>query len=407
MLTRFVAARYLLSHQKQRYFSWITNLTLLGIAIGVSALIVVISVLNGFEHELTNRFLNAHAPIMAYRYPAGMSKPLKWAEILKKDFPDEVSAASPFIHYETMAKKGSIMHGVMVRGIDPIRREKIQPISKLIKPKSALKELALEEQELPSEAGLIIGSGLADILNVKVGERLKLVSPNNKQFTDMKSFKVLGFYRSGLKRYDNRLILMSVTAAGSFFNMGKIVTGLEIGLKDPNISEIVTQKMEDKYNLSFREWKSFNRPLFSAIERERVVISLIVAMVVLVAGFNILTTIFVSVSQKQKDISILKALGARNKQITRLFVTQGVLIGIFGSLLGCVFALIASAILQETQFIELPDPYFLDRLPVHGTLDVYLTVVITTILICFFASFYPALIASRVEPSQGLRENIN
>ena len=144
--------------------------------------------------------------------------------------------------------------------------------------------------------------------------------------------------------------------------MGNIVTGIEIGLKDPNESEVITEQMELKYNLSFREWKSFNKPIFDAIKRERVVISLIVAMVVLVAGFNILTTIFVSVSQKQKDISILKALGAQNKQITKLFVTQGILIGIVGSILGCIFALIASYILQKTQFIELPDPYFFDRL---------------------------------------------
>ena len=395
MLTRFVAARYLLSHQKQRYFSWITSLTLLGIAIGVSALIVVISVLNGFEHELTSRFLNAHAPIMAYRYPAGMSKPDVWAKKLKKDFPDEVTAVSPFIHYETMAKKGSIMHGVMIRGVDPILRDKVQPISRLVKPRSAMHELSKETKNMKTEPGLIIGSGLADILGVKVGESIKLVSPSNNQFTDMKSFKVLALYRSGLKRYDNRLILMSLNSASTFFNMGNIVTGIEIGLKDPNESEVITEQMELKYNLSFREWKSFNKPIFDAIKRERVVISLIVAMVVLVAGFNILTTIFVSVSQKQKDISILKALGAQNKQITKLFVTQGILIGIVGSILGCIFALIASYILQKTQFIELPDPYFLDRLPVHGTPIVYFTVVVAAIVICFFASFYPALIASR------------
>ena len=154
------------------------------------------------------------------------------------------------------------MHGVMVRGIDPLRREKIQPISKLVKPKSALKDLEMEERKYPEEPGLIIGQAWQTSLMSKLEKDSKLVSPNNKQFTDMKSFKVLGFYRSGLKRYDNRLVLMSVNAAGSFFNMGKIVTGLEIGFYDPNLSEVVTEKMEDKYNLSFREWKSFNRPLF-------------------------------------------------------------------------------------------------------------------------------------------------
>ena len=127
------------------------------------------------------------------------------------------------------------MHGVMVRGIDPVSREKIQPISNLVQPRTALKDSRNGRTEISQKKpGLIIGAGLADIFNVKVGDNLKLVSPSNKQSTDMKSFKVLGLYRSGLKRYDNRLVLMSVNAAGSFFNMGKIVTGFEIGLNDPN-----------------------------------------------------------------------------------------------------------------------------------------------------------------------------
>ena len=141
------------------------------------------------------------------------------------------------------------------------------------------------------------------------------------------------------------------------------------------------------------------------MERERLVISLIVAMVVIVAGFNILTTIFVSVSQKQKDISILKSIGATNKIILKVFLTQGVIIGVLGGLIGTAFALAISKVLEKYQFIELPDPYFLQSLPVEYNPITYLGVCSAAIMICIVASLYPAIIASKVNPSDGFRGN--
>ena len=270
-LSNFLAIRYLKSSREDRFFSWITILSMLGISIGVAALVVVLSVINGFEFELRNRFLHANAHIMAYRYPAGMVNPTKWGNIITKDFPDDVKGTSPFIHYETMVKKGSIMHSILIRGIAPMQREKVQSIKDLISPPGALdqlqKELELlqEGQKLNGPPGLILGSGLMSVIDAKVGDTVNLVAPKENNFTDLRTFRIIGKYNSGLKHYDNRLGAMSLETAKDFFNMGNIVTGLEIGLHNADESVAITQKMQEKYNLTFREWQSFNKPLFDAM----------------------------------------------------------------------------------------------------------------------------------------------
>ena len=415
-VSNFVALRYLKSSRENRYFSWITILSVSGISIGVAALIVVLSVINGFETELRKRFLHANAHIMAYRYPAGMVSPQKWSEIIKKDFPESVQGISPFVHYETMLKNGSIMHGVLVRGISPKEREKVQSLAELVSPFRAVNQLKNEvsvyrkDKSLPQIPGLIVGSGLAKIIDAKIGDTVNLVSPTEQKYTEMKPFKITGIYNSGLKHYDNRLVIMSLSTATNFFQMKEvdtgrdIVTGLEIGLHDADQSVAITEKMREKYNLTFREWQSFNKPLFDAMKQERQVIVLIVALVVLVAGFNILTTIFVSVSQKQKDISILKSLGASNNQILKLFISQGVYIGLIGCIFGCILALGISLLLEHYQFIDLPDPYFIKHLPVNYELRVYGSVSLAAIVVCIVAGIYPAMVAAQVQPSEGFRE---
>ena len=402
---RMIATRYLKSNRENRFFSWITILSVMGLAIGVTALIVVLSVINGFEVELRRQFLHANAHIMAYRYPQGVDKPEQWIKVIQKDFKDTVKAVSPFVHYETMAKSNSTMRAVLVRGIVPKLRESVQSAKGLVVPFSALDALQAEvdsgkASELPP---VVIGSGLMTILDTKVGESIELISPTSGRFSETKKFKIVGVYGSGLKHYDNKLIVMSLPAAKSFFNMGKLVTGLEIGLYDPDHSETVTDAMDKKYNLSFREWQTYNQPLFDALQRERTVISIIVAFVVIVAAFNILTTIFVSVSQKQRDISIMKALGASNQQVLKLFVSQGIAIGLIGSAIGAGLALLLSWVLETYPIMELPDPYFLKSLPVNYDPLIYLAICGSAVVICIFASLYPAYLASKVTPTDGFR----
>jgi lipoprotein-releasing system permease protein len=412
--TTFLARRYMQAGRDNRFFSWISVLTIAGVAIGVAAMIVVWSLINGFETELRNRFLAANAHIMAYNFPNGMSNYRKWAEDIKHDFPKEVRGTSPFIHYETMARRESVMHHVLVRGISPKERESVQSLASIVTPASALDILEAEikaakgdgsEQDLPKTPAVIVGSGLLSLLEAKVGDIVELVEPSSDDFGEVKGFKIVGVYDSGLKHYDNKLCLISLTTGQAFFKLGKSVHGLEIGLYKPWESVEIASKMTEKYALSIREWQSFNRQLFEAMEMERVVILLITALVAGVAGFNILTTIFVAVSQRQRDISILKSLGATNQQVRILFIKQGVYVGVIGSVIGMVLAYGISHLVERYQFIDLPDLYLLAKLPMSYDWWVYVAVGINSILIAIVAGFIPAWLASRVNPVEGFRGN--
>ncbi len=411
-VTHFLAMRYLKSTQENRFFSWITVLSTVGIAIGCAALIVVLSVVNGFESELRKRFLQANAHIMAYRYPAGLSEPEKWMKIISDDFPQDVKAISPFVHSETMAKHGATLHGVLVRGVVPKLREEVQSSAGLIHPENALAILQKEIDDLkagtplPRVPSIVVGNGLLGLINAKIGDELSLVAPE-RGGSELKTYKIIGTYESGLKHYDNRLIVMSLSSAQAFFNMGEVVTGLEIGLKNYMNSVDVESRMQEKYNLTFREWQSFNQPLFEAMQKERLLIGLVVALVSLVAAFNILTTVFVSVSQKQKDISILKSLGATNRQIVGTFINQSIYVGVIGGALGGIMAVVISWWLDHylSKLLDLPDPYVLKNLPIEYSAWVYAAVIFSSVILCIAAGIYPAVIASRIEPSAGFRGN--
>jgi lipoprotein-releasing system permease protein len=405
----FVAQRYLKTSRQSRFFSWIVALSIAGIAIGVAAMIVVLSVINGFEAELRKRFLAANAHIMAYRFPAGLDAPDKWMNIVKEDFKDDISGISFFVHNLTMARQGSLMQSVMIRGIVPKARADVQELRPIINPPEAL-DVLQDEIDNPQKAALvnpkpiIIGKGLLTLLDCKVGDTIDLVSTDPKSSDQLVPFKVIGVYDSGLKHYDNRIALMSINTARDFFKTR--ITGLEIGLKRPKDSPAVAARMEQKYNLTIKEWQSFSQNLFEAMEMERAVIAVIVFLVGGVAVFNIWTTLFVSVTQRQKDISILKSLGASNKQILRLFLYQSLLLGVLGGIIGVVLAYGIShglELLSQYKFIDLPDLYLLASLPVSYDWRVYTVVSTVGTVLCVIAGLFPAYKATRVSPSAGFR----
>lgn len=402
--TSLVARRYLKISRRDLFFTWISVLSIVGIAIGVAAMIVVLSVINGFEEELRNRFLAANAHVLAYRFPSGIDNYDSWANKITRDFSAEVKGVSPFVHYETMARGDSSMHSILMRGIHPRQREKVQSLAGLIEPAHALDRLQQEMAQPRRDAPqIIVGKGLLHLLGGEIGGQVQLISPHKESFSQYKNFTVVGVYHSGLKHYDNRVGIVNLHTAQQFFGMGKRVTGVEIGLHTPGDSRLIAARMSDAYALSIKEWQSFNRPLFEAMKQERAVISVIVALVALVAIFNIFTTLFVSVSQKLRDISILKSLGATNRQINAIFLQQGCLIGLVGSFVGVVVALLASEFLRRYQIIDLPDIYLLAELPVRFDLRVYLAVCCVSIFCCLIAGLYPAQTATRTSPLEILR----
>lgn len=407
-----VAMRYIHASRESRFFSWIAWLSASGVAIGVAAMIVVLSVINGFEIELRNRFLAANAHVLLYRFPAGLLDYADWAKTVEKDFGKDITGTSPFVHYETMARADSMMNSVLVRGILPKSRKDVQDLTPLVRPSSSLDalqsevETAAKMEKLPNIPSVIIGSGLLSILNLKVGDVMELISPEDSSIGDVAKFKIAGIYDSGLKHYDNRIVIMSLPVAQKFFAMGAKVTGLEVGLKDPGESPAIATKMQEMYSISIKEWQSFNKSLFDAMEMERAVIGLIVALVAIVASFNILTTLFVSVTQKQKDISILKTCGATNRQILRIFIKQGLLIGSLGSAMGAVLALLISWLIERYHFVDLPDLYLIATLPIAYDWRLYLLVSLGGLFGCILASIYPAAIGAKISPVVGLRGNL-
>lgn len=404
----YIARRYLTSHRGNGFMSWITFLSISGISIGVAAMIVVLSVINGFETELRNRFLAANAHILAFQFPAGLDNVEGWMETIQNDFGHEITGMSPFVHFESMITKDSIMHNLLVRGIHPERRKSVQDLVPYIHPPEAL-DILQERIDHPSlvqaatPEPIILGVRLASLLGVKVGDIVKIVRPNSNTEGELRNFKLVGIYDSGLKHYDEKLGILSLPAAQELFNMKQKVIGIEIGLKNPNDSRMIAARMSEKYSITIKDWQSFNKTMFEAMETERSVIGLIVALVAFVASFNILTTLFITVTQKQRSVSVLKALGAANGTILKIFVMQGLFIGVIGGICGSILALFISLLLRRYQFVELPDLYMLTKLPINFDPRVYATMAGSGVLMCVIAGIYPALVASRINIVDGFK----
>lgn len=415
-VTSFIALRYLKANRENRFFSWISTLSIIGIAIGVAAMIVVLSVISGFENELRNRFLAANAHVLIYRFPAGLKNHEKWQQLIQKDFGSEITGTSPFVHFDTMCRKDYIIHAILIKGIIPSQRKHVQDLNQMVRPSSAIDMIQAEQDafektgKLPDLPSIIVGSGLLSALSAKPGEILELVAPDFEKaregdFGAMQRFQIIGIYESGLSHFDDKLGITSVASAQHLFSMGELVTGLEVGLKNPETSRDFAERISDHYSdLSIREWQSFNRSVFEAMRTEKNVIGLIVALVAFVASFNILTTLFISVTQRRRDISILKALGASNGQILVLFLKQSSLIGIVGGTAGLVMAFAIAKFIQVFPLIRLPDIYLLKALPVSYDWRVYVLVAVSGIVIAAFAGLYPAWSATRITPTEGLRE---
>lgn len=412
----FAALKFLSSHREQRFLSWITSLSIAGIAIGVATMIVVLSVFNGFETELRNRFLAANAHVLMYRYPSGMADYPKWEKNIRTFIGSEITGVSPFIHAETMGRKDSMIHGVLVRGIDPHKRQDVQNLQRIVRPAEALNILQNEIKSveagnaLPELPSVIVGIRLLEIMNAKIGDSIELIAPRSENsedpFGEVQKFKVVGIYDSGLSHYDVKLTILSIPAAQRLFAMGKLVTGMEMGLKNPDKSPQVAKRLDEHYNLTVKEWQSYNHNIFAAMKTERVVIAFIVALVAFVASFNILTTLIVTVTQKQREISLLKALGSPNRQILFLFLKQGSFMGVLGGLFGILLALIFGYIIENYKIIDLPEVYLLAKLPVQYDWKVYSVVSLGGILIASIAGLYPAWTATNVSPTEGLADRV-
>jgi lipoprotein-releasing system permease protein len=403
----FVAARYLVAKRSQTFISVISLVSVLGVALGVAALIVVLAVMNGFGANLREKLLglNAHMIVLTadgllsnYRELAAQASTLPG-----------VLGATPFLYAEAMASgpTGGVK-GVVVRGIDPASASTVLSVERDL----IAGDLRGLLQRAP-HPGILIGKELATRLGVGLGSTVQILAPSGKRsaagFTPkIVSFTLAGIFRSGLYEYDSTLVFVAIPQAQTLLGLEEdMVTGLELRVADIQKVETIAPQVVQALGgppLYPRHWIEMNQSLFAALKLEKTAMAVILIMIVLVGSFSIVTTLVMMVMEKNKDIAVLMAMGATRAQIRRIFILQGGIIGLTGTSLGFALGLGLCALLSRYQFIKLPaDVYYLDHLPVQiQPLDL-MAIGISAMVLCLLATIHPSHQAATLNPTEALR----
>ena len=415
----FISLRHLKSKRAQKFISLNTWISIGGVALGVMALIVVIAVMSGFGKDLRDKILGTNSHIVVTNITrSGMDD---FESVLKKVMQsDGVKAAAPFILNQVMLTFGSKSSGVVVRGVDPEREAMVSDLAKnLIQGEIGMLKRRNKNKADPGHDNIILGKELSQKLGVQVGDAISMVSPASRLtpmglIPKIKLFKVVGLFESGMFEYDSSLAFISIQSAQRFFSMKGKVSGIEIRVEDIDSADQIAELLQENLGFPYyvRDWMRMNKNLFSALRLEKIVMFIILILIILVAAFNIVSTLFMVVMEKTKEIAILKSMGASRTSIMKIFSFQGLIIGLLGTLIGCIGGFTIVPNLNEiVGFIEnifgitaFPsDVYYLDKLPSEiQYMDSFL-IVVFSIFICFVASLYPAWRASRLDPVDGLR----
>jgi lipoprotein-releasing system permease protein len=401
----FFSQRYLKAKRKQGFISIITGISILGIMIGVMALIVVLAVMNGFREDLLKRILgvNSHLLILSHR---GDIKDTD-AVMRRAMEVDGVIAATPFIYSQVMVKNGGNISGAILRGLDPTTAGKVINIESMIKgaPLAVLRE---SYDDLP---GIILGSELSRQIGAFPGDTVTVVSPIGKltplgRVANEAKFRIMALFESGMYEYDSSLVYLSLYDAQEFLSLGSQVTGIELRVKDIDQSDRVGILVQERLGYPYwtKDWKMMNKSLFSAIKLEKVTMFIILIMIVLVGALNIISSLVMLVMEKTRDIAILRTMGAPSKSIMSIFIFQGLFIGLIGTALGLLSGSFLCHLLARYKFIKLPpDVYYITTLPVRlEWLDIVL-IALAAVVISFLATIYPSFQASKVNPVEALR----
>lgn len=426
----FVGLRYLKAKRRQKSISLNTLISIGGVMVGVAALIATLAVMTGFKEDLRDKILGTNSHIVITdrtrdeipEYPRLVDE--------AKNIP-HVVAATPFIFRQVLLSSDTSVFGVVLRGIDPKTESEVTEIGKNMvegrldyltnPPDAPLPEEGAREPEGDGEKklpGIIIGRELAGRLGAFLGDRINIVSPVGKEGTSIgkslggpmgftpkiRKFRVVGIFDSGMYEYDSSLAYISIKEAQNFFNLSDVVTGIEVKVDDIFIADRVAEQIEAHLNFPYqaRDWMKLNRNLFSALQLEKMMMFIILVLIILVASFNIVSTLTMTVVEKSREIAILKAMGATRESIMRIFMLEGIIIGGVGVIFGTPLGLAVCWLLQK--FYTLPsDIYYISHLPVKiHALDVFL-VSSAAVLIGFFATLYPSWQAAKLDPAEALR----
>jgi len=407
----FIGLRYLKAKRKQTFVSLITLISIAGVMVGVTALIVVIAVMNGFKEDLRDKILGVTSHVVISRFDGNISK---YQEVRAKvEEVSGVNAATPFIYTQVMISSRKAISGAVLRGIEPKTASKVINLPKNMRAGS-LEELEAENKPegMRATPGIILGNELARNIGASRGEPVTVISPLGRltplgRVPRSQTFRVAGIFDSGMYEYDSTIAYVSLWAAQRFLGIGDRVTGIEVRVDDIYEADRVARavgKALGGYPYWSRDWMRMNKNLFSALKLEKIVMFIILTLIILVAAFNIVGTLIMVVIEKTRDIAILKSMGATRRSIMKIFMIEGAVIGLVGTLLGLLGGYTLCTLLATYKFIELPsDVYYISTLPVQmNPLDVTL-IALAAIVITLAASVYPAWQASRFDPAEAIR----
>ena len=416
-----VGLRYLRAKRRQRTISLNTFISITGITLGVAALIGTLGIMTGFKEDLQAKILGTTAHVIVQE--RGTTALKGYAELVDQieAIPDIVAAA-PFIFKQVLLTSKTGVQGVLLRGIDPTKEAHVTDLEANMKfgdvaglttpPRSLIIPDSHQETPKPSpppnRPGIILGKELALRLGVFLGDSVNVVSavgPITFTMTPkIRPFTVVGVFESGMFEYDSTLSYISLDQAQQFFNLGKAVTGIQVKVQDVFLAQNVAHRLEATLGPIFmaRDWMQLNRNLFSALKLEKTMMFLLLVLITLVASFNIVGTLTMIVNEKQREIAILKAMGATPGAIMRIFMLNGLVIGLVGTSIGVPLGYTFLWLIQN-YFTFDASVYYISRIPVHILpLDVMLVATLA-ILISFAATFYPSWQAAKLDPVSALR----
>ncbi|MGE8493802.1 lipoprotein-releasing ABC transporter permease subunit [Comamonas sp. JNW] len=396
--------------RRNGFISFISGVSMLGIALGVAALIIVLSVMNGFQKEVRDRMLSVVSHIEIFT-PGGDALPDPARTIAEAKANPNVIGAAPFVSAQALVARGEDMRGALLRGIDPALEPEVTDMTTGID-QSSLQALT------PGSFHVVLGSELARILGVGQGDQVTLIVPSGQvtpagTVPRLKQMQVVGTFNSGHYEYDSTLVLMHHEDAERLFRL-EGPTGVRLKLKDLHQAPEVTQQLAHSLsgNLLIRDWTQQNKTWFAAVQVEKRMMFIILTLIVAVAAFNLVTTLVMTVTDKRADIAILRTLGASPRSIMGVFVVQGALVGVIGTLAGlglgllvaCNIDVIVPAIERALHTSFLPkDIYLISQMPSEPQRSDIVPITVISLILAFVATLYPSWRASRVNPAEALR----
>ncbi len=415
--------------------SFSAAVSVVGVSLGVAAFLVVVTVFNSFEDELKNILLAANPNVVVYSLPNGIPDASELAQKIQKTHADDVERVSRFQYSEALLSFGSQTATAVIRGIEGTDASTADKLSRFVQPTDAISSLnvhalkPLRENILPedgqegdfkpdplTQAGqnsalpsLVVGKGLALRLNASLGDVVTLITSSGRGRDGAQSssryqqFKVSGIMNVGLAQYDDRIAFLNFHDGVRLFGISGWATGLEIRVKDPNKALDLAKTLRKSFPYRIQAWQEIDKSLFEQIDRDGLAIKLIVLIIALVAAFNIIVTLSLSVLDRSKQIAILRSTGATRLFIVRVFVAQGVTLGMVGSIVGVGLGLLVLKIFSGFDIGDLKAFYFLEKIPVQYDLPLIFFAVIVALGLSFVSALYPAYRATRVSPLLGLR----